>query len=135
MFENICKPLGDTSIKSGLFYISSYGNNEYYSGTSAFQGNVDLRPSAAQAQYPAEYGSMSDDEIVALEKKRFMEEVMPGALAMLHPDAKPMDGIEVLYIINFSVYNGSATTPYTATFKVVAPGTFEPVGCTWDEAE
>ncbi len=28
VFENICKPLGDTSIKSGKFYVSSYGNNE-----------------------------------------------------------------------------------------------------------
>ncbi len=132
VFENICKPLGDTDIKSGKFYISSYGNNEYYSGTSAYQGNVDLRPSAAKNQYAAEYGSMSDDEIVALEKSRFMNEVMPGALATLHPDAQPIDGIDVIYTINFAVYDG-ATSTHTATFKVVAPGKFEPVSCTWDE--
>lgn len=132
VFQNICKPLGDDNIKSGKFYISSYGNNEYYSGTSAYQGNIDLRASAAKAQYPAEYESMSDEEVVALEKKRFMEEVMPGALGMLHPDAKPLDGIDVLYTINFAVYTG-ATTNYTAVFKVVGPGKFEPVSCTWDE--
>lgn len=133
VYENICVPLGDTSIKSGLYYVSSYGNNEYYSGTSAYQGNVDLRPSAARAQYPAEYDSMSDDEIVALEKSRFMNEVMPGALAALHSDAKPIAGVDVLYNITFGVYNGSSTLYYTAVFRVSGPGTFEPVSCTWDE--
>ncbi|MDE6134024.1 MAG: DUF5017 domain-containing protein, partial [Muribaculaceae bacterium] len=132
VFSNICKPLGDTDIKSGKFYISSYGNNEYYSGTSAYQGNVDHRPSAARDQYPAEYSSMTDDEIVALERTRFMNEVMPGALSILHSDARPIEGLDVLYTINFAVYTGS-TSQYTAVFKVVGPGKFEPVSCTWDE--
>lgn len=134
VFENICKPLGDTDIKSGKFYVSSYGNNEYYSGTSAYQGNVDLRPSAARTQYAAAYESMTDDEIVAIEKKRFMEEVMPGALSKLHPDAVPVEGMEVTYTINFAVYTGS-TTNYTAVFRVVGPAKFEPVSCTWDDKE
>ena len=30
VFENIDKPLGSTGIKSGMFYVTSYGNNEYY---------------------------------------------------------------------------------------------------------
>lgn len=132
VYENICVPLGDTSIKSGKYYVSSYGNNEYYSGTSAYQGNVDLRASAARAQYPTEYDSMTDDEIVALEKSRFMNEVMPGALATLHPEAKPVGGVDVLYTINFSAYTGT-TTAYTAVFRVVDQGKFEPVSCTWDE--
>lgn len=132
VYENICVPLGDTSIKSGAFYVTSYGNNEYYSGTSAYQGNVDLRPSAARDQYPAGYANMSDDEIVALEKKRFMNEVMPGALSALHPDVQPIDGLDYFFVINFSVYTGSATIPYTARFRVVGPGKFEPVDCTWD---
>lgn len=134
VYENICVPLGDTSIKSGKFYVSSYGNNEYYSGTSAYQGNVDLRPSAAKTQYPAEYGSMTDEQVVALEKKRFMEEVMPGALAKLHPDAVPVEGIDVTYTINFVVYDGSNSN-HTAVFRVVGPAKFEPVSCTWDDKE
>ncbi len=74
---------------------------------------------------------MSDEEIVALEKERFMNEVMPGALAMLHPDAKPVEGIDVIYTINFAVYTGTTTT-YTARFLVVGNGQFEPIDCTWD---
>ncbi len=134
VFENVCKPLGDTDIKSGKTYISSYGNNEYYSGTSAYQGNVDLRASAAKAQYPTEYGDMTDEAVVALEKSRFMNEVMPGALAKLHADAAPIDGLDVIYTINFTVYDNSSKQ-YTARFRVVAPGKFEPIDCTWDEEE
>ncbi len=134
VYENICRPLGDTDIKSGKFYISSYGNNEYYSGTSAYQGNIDLRPSAARSQYPAGYEGMSDDQIIELEKTRFMKEVMPGALSILHSDAKPIEGLSVLYTINFSAYYESKETiAYTAVFEVSGPGQFAPVSCTWWE--
>ncbi len=134
VFENIDKPLGSTDKKSGKFYVTSYGNNEYYSGTSAYQGNVDLRPSAARTQYPTEYADMADDAIVALMKARFANEVMPGALAMLHPDAAPVPGLEVIYTINFAVYTGS-TAEYTIRYEVTAPGKFEFIDCTWDAAE
>ena len=134
VYENICRPLGDTDIKSGKFYISSYGNNEYYSGTSAYQGNIDLRPSAARSQYPAGYEGMSDDQIIELEKTRFMKEVMPGALSILHSDAKPIEGLSVLYTINFGAYYESKETiAYTAVFEVSGPGQFVPVSCTWWE--
>lgn len=122
---NIDKPTGAT-------YVTSYGNNEYYSGTSAYQGNVDLRPSSARAQYAAGYEGMTDDEVVATMKKRFATEVMPAALGILHPDAAPVPGVEVLYTINFSVYTGT-TTAYVIRYRVTAPGTFEFVDCTWDE--
>ncbi len=137
VFENICKPLGDTDIKSNKFYISKYGNNEYYSGTSAFQGNVDLRADAARTQYTAGYEGMTDQEIIDLEKKRFMEETMPGALGMIHPEAEPLAGFDVLYTINFSAYEydevekKNLTNEYTAVFKVTGKGKFEPVSCTW----
>ncbi len=133
VFENICRPLGDTNIKSGLFYVTSYGNNEYYSGASAYQGNVDLRPSPARAQYPAEYGSMTDDEIVELEKNRFVYETLPAALAILNPDAKPLDGVEVLYTITFAAYNGTTTDYYDVIYEVTAPAEFTAVSCTWWE--
>ena len=55
---------------------------------------------------------------------------MPGALGMLHPDAAPLDGIDVIYTINFGVYTGSTAT-YTARFQVVAPGKFQFLDCNW----
>ena len=80
---------------------------------------------------------MTDQEITELEKKRFMEETMPGALGMLHADAEPIEGLEVLYTINFYAYEydevekKNLTNPYTAVFKVVGKGKFAPVSCTW----
>ena len=115
---------------TGATYVNSYGDNEYYSGTSAYQGNVDLRPSAARTQYAAGYADMTDEQVVAAMKKRFETEVMPGALSALHPDADVMPGLDVFYTINFSVYTGT-TTPYTIKFKVVGKGKFEFVECDW----
>ena len=64
-------------------------------------------------------------------KDRFAKEVLPGALATLHPEAAPIDGLDVLYTINFAVYTGS-TSEYTVVYKVVGKGQFEFVSCTWD---
>jgi len=117
----------------GPAYVSSYGNNEYYCGTSAYQGNVDLRASAAKTQY-AGYADMSDDEVVALEKQRFESEVMPAALAILHPDLKPVDGVDVTVTIHFGTYTGTSIKEPNTTivYKVTAPATFELVSCSWN---
>ena len=134
VFENIDKPLGSTDIKSGKGYVTSYGNNEYYCGTSAYYGNVDIRPDKALTQYPAGYEGMSNEEIVELMKSRFCKEVMPAALAKLHPDAVPVDGLQVVYSINFAAYTGS-TEMHTVRYEVTAPGQFTFIDCTWDAAE
>ena len=110
--------------------MSSYGNNEYYSGTSAYQGNVDLRPAKARDQYPAGYEGKSDDEIQKLMMDRFTQEVLPGALSALHPDAEPVEGIDVIYTVNFAVYTGSTAT-YTVNYKVIGKGKFEFIECNW----
>ena len=75
---------------------------------------------------------MTDDEIVALMKKRFEQEVCPGALSILYPDATPIAGLDLLYTINFATYTGS-TTYYKIVYKVVAKGQFEFVSCTWND--
>lgn len=121
------------NVPDGSAYISSYGNNDYYTGASAYQGNVDLRPMSAKQQY-AGYKNMTDEEVVALEKKRFESEVMPAVLSQLHPDAAPVDGLEVLYTIEFSYYTGT-TTPATLIYEVVGKGKFQFISCTWNETE
>ncbi|MGN0232022.1 MAG: hypothetical protein ACI4A8_07405 [Muribaculaceae bacterium] len=132
VWENIDQKKLGVSTK-GQGYVTSYGNNEYYCGASAYQGNVDLRASKALEQYDdPEYVGKSEDEIVEIMKRRFELEVMPGALSMLHPDAAPIEGLDVLYTINFSVYTGT-TTAYVIVYKVVGPGQFEFVSCTWND--
>lgn len=134
VYENIDVPLGSTSITSGFGYVTSFGNNEYYTGASAYQGNVDLRADKAVAQYPDGYAGMSDAEVVALMKKRFEEEVMPAVLAKFHPDLAPMDGVQVTLTLVFGTYDGSNKTE-TARWEVVAPGQFKFLDCTWNKAE
>lgn len=129
VYETIDIPLGSTGIKSGIGYVTSYGNNEYYSGTSAYQNNIDLRADAARGQYAAGYEGMTDDEVVALEKKRFCHESFPAALSKLHPDADVVAGMDVLYTITFSAYYGTSTKVYTGVWKVVSKGKFEFVSC------
>lgn len=132
VYQNICVPLGDTDIKSGKFYVTSYGNNEYYSGTSAYQNNVDLRAGSARAQYEEGWAGYTDEQIVATMKERFTHEVLPGAMKTLNADAKPIEGLDVIYTVNFSAYDGTSTTAYSVRYKVTGPATFEYIDCTWD---
>lgn len=132
VYENIDKPLGSSSITSGKGYVTSYGNNDYYCGASAYQNNVDLRASAARGQYPEGYEDKTDEEVVELLKYRFCYEVFPAALSTLHSDAVTIDGLEILYTFNFAAYSGS-TDNYTMVYKVVGPAKFEFVSCTWWE--
>ena len=132
LYFQTCVDWVKNNVPDGAAYVSSYGNNEYYCGTSAYQGNVDLRPSAAKTQYPG-YDSMTDDEVVALEKKRFETEVFPAALSILHPDAMPVSGLTVLYTINFYYYTGT-TQPATIVYEVTGPAKFTFVSCTWNDS-
>lgn len=135
VYEAVDVPqFGATSITSGTGYVTSYGNNEYYSGTSAYQGNIDLRPASARKQCPTGWDGYSDDQIVSTMKRRFESEVCPAALAKLYPDAAPIAGLDLFYTINFAVYTGS-TTNYSIVYKVVGKAEFEFVSCTWNAAE
>lgn len=130
VYENIDKPLGSTSITSGKFYVTSYGNNEYYSGASAYYNNVDIRGAKAKEQYPAGYEGMTDAQAQELMKERFCYEVLPGALKILHSDAVPVEGIDVLYTVNFIAYDGS-NLECTVVYKVTGPAEFEMQNCNW----
>lgn len=113
--------LGATSYGQG--YVSSYGTNEYYTGCSAYYVNVDMRTSSAYSQYPDGYSGLSDDEITALMTEHLIE-VMAHVLASKHSDATTVDGIDVIYTLNFTLYNGSSYT-YTMQYKVVGNAQFE----------
>lgn len=125
VWENIDQAqLGITT--KGKGYVSSYGNNDYYTGSSAYYNNVDIRPAKAREQYAAGYDGKTDDEIMALMTERFVD-ALGKALPKLHPDAVPVDGVDVTYTINIPIYKGDAVTACThaIVYKVTAPGVFE----------
>lgn len=87
-------------------YVTSYGNNEYYYGSSAYQNNFDFRPDKWKVQNPAAYGTMSDDDLKKLMFERLPEAFLP-ALQSLYGDADVVEGVDVIYTINFGIYDGS----------------------------
>lgn len=131
-FFQACVDWVRDNVPDGASFITSYGNNDYYTGASAYQGNIDLRPGSARNQSTS-YDGMSDDEIVALMKQRFEKEVCPGVLSVLYPNLEPVGDFKPTVTIHFYSYNGSSTTPGTIVCKAVAKGKFEFVSCKWDD--
>ena len=55
-----------------------------------------------------------------------LPEAFIRALESLYADADMVSGIEVIYTINFAVYEGTNPAPtYTIKYKVVGKGKFE----------
>lgn len=132
VLNNVVKPIQpDATLTTCEYYVDYRGNAEFYSGASAYYGNVDVRAATAINNAPADaYAGMSNDEIMLLMKKRFSTEVLPGALKAMHPEAAPQPGMEVTYTIHFTAYTGAAAEE-TIVYKVTAPATFEYVSSTW----
>lgn len=126
VYENIDKPLGSTGIKDGKFYVTSYGNNDYYSGASAYQGNLDWRVSAAREQYAAGYASMTDEQVLEAMKQHTIE-VFQNVLPTLHPEAKVVPGVDVTYTLHVGVYTGTSVDAPThkLVYKVIGNAEFE----------
>lgn len=123
LYFQACVDWVKENVKDGAKYVTSYGNNEYYTGASAYQGNLDWRVSAAREQYAEGYAGMSDDEVTAALKQHTIE-VFAGVLGVLHPDAKAVAGVDVTYTLQFGIYNGT-TTQYRCVYKVIGDGKFE----------
>lgn len=137
VYENICVPMGDTSLTSGKYFIDYRGNAEFYSGASAYYGNVDIRATSALNNMPegyTGYDGLSNEEITLLMKKRFCTEVMPGAMAKLHPDAEPVEGMQVTYTLNITAYDG-APSDVQVVFELVGKGQFKYLSSTWVTSE
>ncbi len=113
-------------------YVSSFKNDEYYYGASAYQGNYSF-------QYSTRQGSpYFDPELIALTteeaKINLMWERLYESLVIYlkyaYPDARPLtaDGLEQFYEITFRVYERYAATTTTNTYRVrmqcTAPGEF-----------
>lgn len=108
----------------GAEYVTSFGNNDYYYGGSAYNNNFDFRISAWKGQNAAAYGNMNDAELKALMMERLPEAFIPG-LESQYPKAAPADGVNVIYTVKFAIYDGTTTTQWTIGYKVTALGKFE----------
>lgn len=133
VFTNVTKKLYPNAepangSQPGPPFIDYRNNAEFYSGASAYYGNVDVRASTAKNNAPegyTAYDGLSDDEISALILERFTKETFPGALSMVNSDAEPVVGMEVTYTVTFTAYTSDGTKEYTAEYVVTGKGQFE----------
>lgn len=126
----------NANIPDASTYVDSYGTAEYYSGCSAYQGNVNINAAYATLRGMPVYAGLSDEELVATMKKRFESETAPGALSTLYPNMAPIGDLQPTVTIEFTAWTtGGSNKVYTIIFKCTAKGTFEFVSCTWNDPE
>lgn len=119
VWANIDLPSG---VDKGKGYVSKYGDTESYSGASAYSCYVDWSVAAARQQNPSAYESMSDDEVRETLREHLIF-TFAKALSALYPDAMPVDGLDVVYTINFTVHDAS-NVAYTIAYAVEGKGKF-----------
>ena len=106
---------------SGNYWVSNYGNNEFYTGASAYYGNMDWRVSAVRGGFTAAGMGELTDEQIQEKLKEHTAEVFGAVLSCLYPDMTPEEYKKV--VINFYVYGPNVT--YTCAYTVTGTGTFE----------
>ena len=110
----------DGAKPAGNYWVSNYGNNEFYTGASAYYGNVDWRPSAVKSGFAAAgMGDLSDDEILAKLKENTAE-VYAEVLSYMYPEMTPDQYKKVV----IKVYCYGPNKNYSFTFDVVEAGKF-----------
>lgn len=122
------------NINDGNTYVDSYGTAEYYSGCSAYQGNVNINYTYSSIIGNAAYNGMTGEQIEATMKQRFETVTGPGALSVLYPKMAPVNGVSPTVTVTFGAWQGDGKTyTYTIVWKCVAKGKFEFVSCTWND--
>ena len=105
---------------AGNYWVSNYGNNEFYTGASAYYGNMDWRPSAVKGGFSAAgMGDLSDDEILA-KLKEHSAEVFAEVLGYMYPE---MTSDEFKKVV-IKVYSYGPNKNYSFTFDVLEQGKF-----------
>ena len=111
----------DGNKPAGNYWVSNYGNNEFYTGASAYYGNMDWRPSAVKGGFAAAgMGDLSDDEILA-KLKEHTAEVYAEVLGYMYPEVTADDYKKVI----IKVYCYGPNKNYSFTFDVVEKGKFQ----------
>ncbi|MBQ6940742.1 MAG: hypothetical protein IJN51_05520 [Alistipes sp.] len=111
----------DGNKPAGNYWVSNYGNNEFYTGASAYFGNMDWRPSAVKGGFAAAgMGDLTDDEILAKLKENSAE-VFAEVLGYMYPEVTIDDYKKIV----IKVYCYGPNKNYSFTFDVVEQGKFQ----------
>ena len=106
---------------AGSWYVSSYGNNEWYAGTYAYYGEMNWSASKARPTYEAlGFTGLSDEEIIA-KMQQNAAEVFANVLSYMYPEVT----YEIHNQIVVKVYDYVSKTNYAYTFATIGKGQFE----------
>ncbi|MCD8029723.1 MAG: DUF5017 domain-containing protein [Bacteroides sp.] len=122
--DYVAETFGEGYLQTG------YTNAEFYYGFTSYYNNVSFRLDYWRGTClngPEAYGSMSDDELRALQFSRLPEAFIPG-LKAIYPNADVIEGgNDVIYTINFGLYTNYTLSAvnYTIQYVVTGKGEFE----------
>ncbi|PID89760.1 MAG: hypothetical protein CSB01_00345 [Bacteroidia bacterium] len=85
--------------------VSSYGNNEYYTGASAHYNNFDARIYKYTSQ--PEFAGLSDEDAAKLIQERIIIGITQLLKAKYPNAVAQVSGIDVMFIVTYLVYDGS----------------------------
>jgi len=104
-------------------YGSSYGNDEFYYGASAYYKNFDLRLTNKVTYSIPGFDGLSEEESIALTWER-LQEGIAIMLQLKYPDAQTdINGIPIYYWVTFATFENSlAKNTYVGIFKATKAG-------------
>ena len=110
------------SAPAGSWWVSNYGNNEWYAGTYAYYGEMNWIASKARSTFEKLLNrtDLTDDEIISMMQTNAAE-VFAGVLHYMYPDVTPDDYGKVV----ITVYDYGSKLNWSYTFNVTGQGTFE----------
>lgn len=120
VWANVDQPAG---VSKGQGYVAKYGDTDFYCGASSYDCVVDWRAESARKQCAEAYKDMTDDEVSAAMQANFIK-VLGDVLPSLYPDALPVQGLDVIYTVNFTAKSASEQK-YTVQYKVVGKAAFQ----------
>ncbi len=127
------------SANEGSGYIDR-GNSEFFSGCSAYYGNVNLDISQVEKYAAAMWPDLSQNVVIPQMRHNFLYITMPATLKAQYPNADLIPGYEspIIYEIDYVSYYGSSAfegqsgnVNDTVKYEVVGPAEFKLVYSTW----
>lgn len=110
-------------VDKGKGYVAKYGDTDFYTGATSYDCIVDWRAESARKQCADAYKDMTDDEVTAAMQANFIK-VLGNVLPSLYPDAMPVQGLDVIYTVNFSA-NTASEQRYTIQYRVEGKAAFQ----------
>ena len=108
----------------GSEYIDSYGTAEFYFGSSAYYGNVDI--TVAKWKQYAPYANLTDAEVETLIVEHAKSGIFVYSLEYYHGDLDVIPGIDVTVTITYDTYNSAGSAGVNQIkYLVTGKGQFE----------